>query len=482
MTDEINNDGRMAVGSPEGADQPESREGNNARSGEEMQTLMDRMERDFRSPQRGEVLEGIVVSLDKDGALVDIGTKSEGVIPGHEMQSSQDPEEEITIGSEVLVYVVQPEDKDGHVVLSLRRARAERGWRVLQRRHEENATVEAEIVDSNKGGLIVNVNGLRGFVPASQVVGFRQASGEPSEAEERLQSMIGQKVQLKVLEINRRRNRLILSERAAAQETRQRRKEELLNELEPGQLRHGRVSSICDFGAFVDLGGADGLVHVSELAWSPTAHPSEVVSVGQELDVQVLSVDRDKKKIALSLRRAMPEPWSTVADHFNVGDEVRAKITKLASFGAFARVQDGVEGLIHISELSDERINHPKNVVKEGDEVTLKIIRVEPERRRLGLSLRQAVQPEPVEPEAETGQIVEAPTEGDGQAAETLSEESTETTDSSAEEASQPTEAPAEDAAGQTEATAEEPTETPADDSSAEAHVAPAEESEEKDD
>ncbi|MHB1004568.1 MAG: 30S ribosomal protein S1 [Chloroflexota bacterium] len=422
MTDEMNN-GQMAVGAPEEAAQAESREGAASRSGEEMQSLMDHLERDYRSPQRGEVLDGIIVSIDKDGALVDIGTKSEGIIPNHELQSVSDVEGEVKVGDEVLVYVIQPEDKDGHVVLSLKRARAERGWRLLQKRHEENATVEGEVVDSNKGGLIVNINGLRGFVPSSQVVGFRQGAGEVQDADERLASMVGQQIHLKVLEINRRRNRLILSERAAAQETRQRRKEELLLELEPGQLRHGRVSSICDFGAFVDLGGADGLVHVSELAWSPTTHPSEVVSVGEEVDVQVLSVDREKKKIALSLRRAKPEPWSTVADKFNVGDEVRARITKLASFGAFARVQDGVEGLIHISELSDERIIHPKNVVKEGDELTLKIIRVEPERRRLGLSLRQAVQPEPVEvdrpatPEAESGEA-EVSKEGDEVTAE----------------------------------------------------------------
>ncbi|MHB1131224.1 MAG: 30S ribosomal protein S1 [Chloroflexota bacterium] len=368
---------------------------------DEMQSLMDDMERDYRSPQRGHVIEGIVVSVDKDGILVDIGTKSEGIIPSHEIPSALE-EGPVEVGDEVLVYVVQPEDKDGHVVLSLKRARTERGWRQVEKRHEENATIEAEIVDANKGGLIVNVNGLRGFVPSSQVVGFRQIApqGEQEGVDERLQAMVGRNVSLKVLEINRRRNRLILSERAAMQEIRARRKEELLLELEPGQMRHGRISSVCDFGAFVDLGGADGLVHISELAWSPTSHPSEVVQVGQEVDVQVISVDREKKKIALSLRRALPEPWSQVADHFNVGDEVQGRITKLSSFGAFARIADGVEGLIHISELSDERISHPKNVVQEGDVLTLKVIRVEPERRRLGLSLRQATQRQPEEAEA----------------------------------------------------------------------------------
>jgi len=397
----------MALDSPAEAGENEPRDGVSTRPGEEMQSLMDRMERDYRSPQRGEVLEGVVVSIDKDGALVDIGTKSEGIIPSHEVQAAQqDGDEELKVGDEVLVYVLQTENKDGHVVLSLRRARAERGWRMLQRKHEENATVEAEVVDCNKGGLIVNLAGLRGFVPSSQVVGFRQGGGEREGIDERLSAMVGQRIPLKVLEINRRRNRLILSERAATQELRQRRKEELLTELEPGQLRHGRVSSVCDFGAFIDLGGADGLVHISELAWSPVAHPSEVVSVGQEVDVQVLSVDREKKKIALSLRRAKPEPWSTVAERYNIGDEVRGKITKLSSFGAFARVEDGVEGLIHISELSESRIAHPKNVVKEGDELTLKVIRVEPERRRLGLSLRQAVQEEPAK-QAEPNEAVQ---------------------------------------------------------------------------
>ncbi len=402
MVEDEKGEANMAQPSPTEATQAESEPKEEAvgRPAEGMQSLMDRMERDYRSPQRGQVLEGVVVSVDKDGVLVDIGTKSEGIIPGFEVQSALQQEGELQVGEEVLVYVLQPEDKDGHVVLSLKRARAERGWRTVEKKHEENATLEAEVVDFNKGGLIVNVNGLRGFVPSSQVLGFRQSEGEKDGADERLAAMVGRKVSLKVLEINRRRNRLILSERAAMQEIRQRRKEELLQELEPGQMRHGRVSSICDFGAFVDLGGADGLVHISELAWSPTNHPSEVVSVGQELDVQVISVDREKKKIALSLRRAQPEPWSTVAERFNVGDEVQGHITKLASFGAFARIQDGVEGLIHISELTDGRITHPKNVVKEGDVLTLKVIRVEPERRRLGLSLKQATQ-HPPENEAE---------------------------------------------------------------------------------
>lgn len=430
MTEDRSTEGDIALSTLEGDSVAESQGELSHRPAEEMQILMDSMDADYRSPQRGQVIEGTVVSIDKDGVLVDISTKSEGLIPSHEVQAAQrDDDGDLEVGSRVLVYVVQPEDREGHVILSLRRARAERGWRQVEKYQEENTIVEAEVVDCNKGGLIVNLNGLRGFVPSSQVVGFRQGSGDRETIDERLAGMVGKRIPLKVLEINRRRNRLILSERAATQEMRQRRKEELLEELEPGQMRHGRVSSVCDFGAFVDLGGADGLVHISELAWSPTAHPSEVVSVGQEVDVQVISVDHEKKKIALSLRRAQPEPWSTIAETYNIGDEVQGKITKLSSFGAFARVQDGIEGLIHISELSDEHVTHPKHVVKEGDVLTLKVIRVEPERHRLGLSLRQATQPEPTEEEPTETSLGEAAadeSEGAALAEEGQGESSTE--------------------------------------------------------
>jgi small subunit ribosomal protein S1 len=210
------------------------------------------------------------------------------------------------------------------------------------------------------------------------------------DLEKRMAEMVGRTIPLKVIEVNRSRNRLILSERAATQEMRVQRKEQLLDELREGEIRHGRVTSICDFGAFVDLGGADGLVHLSELSWSQIGHPSEVVKVGDEVDVQILGVDRDKKKIALSLRRSQPGPWTRVADRYKVGDIVTGKITKLTNFGAFARIEDGVEGLIHVSELADARVPHPRNVVKEGDTLTLRVIRIDAERRRLGLSLKQA--------------------------------------------------------------------------------------------
>lgn len=372
----------------EGAAGPPAERPEAVPSGEGMQTLMRDLEQEFRSPRRGDVINGVVVRVDQDGILVDIGTKSEGFVPSHEAERSRALGNEIKVGDAVLVYVLQSEGQEGRTILSLNRARAERGWHSVQRQFEGNELLEAEVIDYNKGGLVVSVSGLRGFVPMSQVVGLRGPSVPPEEAESRLKALVGERIPLKILEINRRRNRLILSERAALQERRSQRKEQLLAELQEGQIRRGRVSSLCAFGAFIDLGGADGLAHISELSWGPVAHPSEILKVGDEVEVCVLGVDRERKKIALSLRRAQPEPWSRVAEKYTVGEVVRATITKLASFGAFAQLERGVEGLIHISELAEGRVAHPKQVVKEGDQVNVRILRIELEKRRIGLSLR----------------------------------------------------------------------------------------------
>lgn len=362
-----------------------------AQASEGMQDLLEAHGHGYRTLKRGDIIEGVVVRIDKDEVLVDIGSKSEGVIPAHEMRDVHgNPTETLHVGDAILVYVLQPENQDGHVVLSLNRAQAEKGWRVAQKQYEEGQIIEAEIIEYNKGGLIANVEGVRGFVPLSQIVDLRSVAGTEESVEERLKAMRGRRMFLKVIEINRRRNRLILSERAAAQERRAAQKVRLLAELQEGEIRHGRVSSLCDFGAFIDLGGADGLVHLSELSWGQVGHPSQVLKVGQEVDAVVVGVDRENKKIALSLKRLQPEPWEGIAERYHVGEIVSARITKLASFGAFARIEEGVEGLIHISELSDDRIAHPKGVVKEGDEVQLRIIRIDAARRRLGLSLRQA--------------------------------------------------------------------------------------------
>lgn len=343
----------------------------------------------YRRLRRGEVVEGIVAHVGRDEVLVDIGTKAEAVIPADEMGTAADASA-IQVGDTVIAMVLETEGPEGHAVLSLARAETERGWRTLQRVFDSAETIEAQVVDFNRGGLIAHVDGVRGFIPLSQIVDIRQPGGAEEPVESRLERLKGNVLSLKVIEINRSRNRLILSERAAYRERRMQDRDRLIEELQEGQTRTGRVTSLADFGAFVDLGGADGLVHLSELSWTPVGHPSEVAQVGDEVEVLVLGVDREKKKIALSLKRLRSEPWGEIGDRYSVGQLVKARVTKLAIFGAFAQLEPGIEGLIHISELSDERIQHPKSVVREGDEVTVKVLRIEPERRRLALSLKQA--------------------------------------------------------------------------------------------
>jgi small subunit ribosomal protein S1 len=361
-----------------------------------MAELLDNPANAMRTLQRGEVIDGIVARIDPDEVLVDIGLKSEGVISGREMDDEISGK--LRVGSKVLVYVMQPEGPEGHAILSIRRARMEKSWRKAEELYQEDTVIEAEVIDYNKGGLIVDL-GVRGFVPISQIPELRGLSkgqeGEPSEVIDRLAQMKGRVLRLKIIELNRNRNRLILSERLALQEQRSHRKDELLAELQPGQVRKGRVTSLASFGAFVDLGGADGLVHISQLSYSRVNHPSEVLAVGDEVDVYVLSIDPDTKKIALSLKKAQPDPWSQVDQKYHVGDLVEGTITKLAKFGAFAKIDDGIEGLIHLSELSENAVENGQDVVSEGQRVTLRVININPSRRRLGLSLRQVENPSP---------------------------------------------------------------------------------------
>jgi small subunit ribosomal protein S1 len=345
---------------------------------------------DYKTLKYGDVLEGIVMHKDRDELLVDIGSKAEGIVPAKEYSSLSDEEkDQLAVGDTILVFVVQPENQEGHPVVSIDRARQEKSWRRLQERHEADDIIEAEVTNYNKGGLLVNLDGVRGFVPASQVTEIR--GGDESSKQADMARLIGTTLPLKVIEINRHRNRLILSERQAVQERRDAMKEKLIKELTEGETRQGRVSSICDFGAFVDIGGADGLVHLSELSWSRVRHPSEVLKVGDEVEVYVLGINAEEKKIALSIKRTQPEPWSRVANTYEVGQLVKGTVTQLANFGAFARIEDGIEGLIHVSELAEERIQHPKQVVEEGEELILRIIRIDPQRRRMGLSLRRAL-------------------------------------------------------------------------------------------
>ncbi len=343
----------------------------------------------FRTPRRGEVVDGLIVRTSRDGAWVDFGGKSEGIIPLGEMHSlGPDALHQVQIGDEVTALVVRADEDE--VILSIDKARGERGWRVAQRHMERNEVFEATVVGYNKGGLLAEVDGVQGFIPTSHIMGLRTDSADSPARTAELAGRLDQVIKVKVIEMNRRRNRLILSERQAHQEWRTQQKDRLIEELREGEIRRGRVSSISPFGVFIDLGGADGLAHISELSWDRSKTPQDVVRVGDEVDAYVLRVDPETKRIALSLRRAHPDTWDDIVARYQVGQFVQGTVTKLATFGAFVRIEGSLEGLVHISELSDRKITHPKEVVSEGDVVTLKIVRIEPERHRLGLSLRLA--------------------------------------------------------------------------------------------
>jgi len=369
-----------------------------------MAELMEEALDDLPRFRRGDFVRGTIISKASDEILIDVGAKSEGIVAGRELERMGPAAiESLKEGEEVLACVLRPADREGRVLLSLTRAQMEKDWRKVEQLFEAGEPIERTVAGGNKGGVIVRLGRVRGFVPASQLsrehrgpTPPRSETGEEVEQdpEERWAHLIGKKLLLKVVEVDRRRNRLILSERAAGREWRKHRKEELIDELRPGQVLEGRVSTLCSFGAFVDLGGADGLVHLSELAWQHVKHPSEVVQAGEEVKVQVLSVDKDRRRIGLSIKRLQPEPWETVGDRYATGQLVEATVTKLTEFGAFAQLEDGIEGLIHVSELSDRRVTHPNEVVQEGDKVTVRIIRVEPERRRIGLSMKRVSDPD----------------------------------------------------------------------------------------
>ncbi|MBC7249329.1 MAG: 30S ribosomal protein S1, partial [Anaerolineae bacterium] len=363
-------------------------------------------EYDFKRLKRGDIVEGVIVRVSPDEVLVDVGSKSEGIISSRELERLG-PEflSKLHVGDEVLVYVITPENRNGNVVLSFRRAELEKDWRRAEKMFEAGEIFEGTVAGYNKGGLIVRLGKVRGFVPASQLATRRpQDPDESLSLEEQRAKLVGQKLQLKIIELDRERNRLILSERAAMREWRRKQKAQLLSELREGDIRKGVVISLCDFGAFVDLGGADGLIHLSELSWRRVSHPSEVLKVGDEVEVYVLNVDRERKRIGLSLKRLQPDPWTQAASKYKIGQLVEGTITKLVKFGAFARLaDDDIEGLIHVSELSDQHVSHPQDVVKEGDVLTLRVIRVDPDRRRIGLSLKQVTAEEYAEADWEAG-------------------------------------------------------------------------------
>ena len=369
-------------------------------SGEEISHPMEAFLEDksygMDSPRRGEIRTGTIARITETDILVDIGFKSEGIILERELSHlSEENRAELTVGSELTVYILRT---GGTILLSLSRAEEEKDWIDAQNLLESKEMFEGIISGYNKGGLIVKLGGIRGFIPASQVSIARRWRADGESPDQRWGKMVGEPIAAKVIEVERRRNRLILSERAAAREARDTLKKRLISELKPGDERKGYVISLADFGAFVDIGGADGLVHTSEISWKRISHPRDVLKIGQEVDVRVLALDPDQNRISLSIRELLPDPWDSIVEQFQEGQLVEGAITKLTKFGAFASLRGvsdyEVEGLIHISELSDKHIVHPRELVSESETLTLRIIRVDKERRRIGLSLKRVDSPE----------------------------------------------------------------------------------------
>jgi small subunit ribosomal protein S1 len=361
---------------------------------QDMEALLNEEGLGLDMPKQGEIRTGTVAHIGANEILVSIGTKSEGIITGREKELIPPEElESLQVGQDIPVFVVDPEDANGNVVLSYIRAREERDWQMVEDLLSSGEAFDGKIIGYNKGGLIVPIGSLRGFVPASQVSVLRRAEGGAETPEQRWGRMVGDPIRVRVIEVDRERRRLILSERSALQETRETLKDRLLEELHEGAIRAGRVTSLADFGAFVNIDGADGLVHLSEISWERIQHPNEVLKVGQEVQVKVISMDRERKRIGLSIRQLQSDPWTRKVDQLREGQLITGTITHLTKFGAFARIGEDLEGLIHVSELSENRVAHPKEVVKEGDEVTLRVIKIDPERRRIGLSLRKVDSP-----------------------------------------------------------------------------------------
>ncbi len=332
----------------------------------------------------GDIVKGTVVKVDQDEVLLDIGFKSEGVIPARELSIRQDvdPDQVVSVGQEIEALVLQKEDKEGRLVLSKKRAQYERAWGDIEQKKETNDVVSGPVIEVVKGGLILDI-GLRGFLPAS-LVELRRVRD--------LQPYVGRTLEAKIIELDKNRNNVVLSRRAWLEETQKEQREEFLEKLEMGEVRRGVVSSVVNFGAFVDIGGMDGLVHVSELSWKHVDHPSSVVQVGDELDVQVIDVDLDKERISLSLKATQQDPWQEFANAHRVGELVYGRVTKLVPFGAFLQVGEGIEGLVHISEMATHHVELPEQVVSPGEEMWVKIIDIDLQRRRISLSIKQALE------------------------------------------------------------------------------------------
>jgi small subunit ribosomal protein S1 len=332
----------------------------------------------------GDIVSGTVVKVDKDEVLLDIGFKSEGVIPARELsiRHDVDPNEIVTMGDKIEALVLQKEDKEGRLILSKKRAQYERAWGTIEEIKERDGVVHGPVIEVVKGGLIIDI-GLRGFLPAS-LVELRRVRD--------LQPYVGRTLDAKIIELDKNRNNVVLSRRAWLEETQKEQRDEFLTNLKPGEVRHGVVSSVVNFGAFVDLGGMDGLIHVSELSWKHIDHPSSVVSVGDEVEVRVLDVDHDRERISLSLKATQSDPWQEFANAHRVGELVYGRVTKLVPFGAFVQVGEGIEGLVHISEMANHHVDLPEQVVTPSEELWVKIIEIDLQRRRISLSIKQAAE------------------------------------------------------------------------------------------
>jgi len=341
--------------------------------------------------QPGRIVKGVVASKRPGEIFVDIGAKYEGLVEPRDLDNlSQEELATIKVGDKIPVYIIRTQsEEDEHILLSLSQARAEKDWDEAEQLFKTEEIVRSEVIGNNKGGLIVSFGHVRGFVPGSQLASVQYGSANKTD---RWDQLTGKTLKLKIIEVDRNRNRLIFSERAAQDELRKeqvKEKAKLLEQLSEGDVRQGRVTSLADFGAFVDIGGIDGLIHLSELAWTHVSHPGEILKKDDVVDVYILNIEHDQQRVALSLKRLQPEPWSQVFDYYHIDQIVDAVITKLTNFGAFARIDNRIEGLIHISEITDKNITHPKEIVAEDQEVRVRIIHIDPERKRMGLSLKQ---------------------------------------------------------------------------------------------
>jgi small subunit ribosomal protein S1 len=352
----------------------------------------------FPEINEGEVVHGTVVRVDKDEVLVDIGYKSEGVIPVAELsiRRSVNPADEVSLGDEIDALVLTKEDAEGRLILSKKRARFELAWKNIERAAESGEPVDGRVIEVVKGGLILDL-GVRGFLPAS-LVDIRRVQD--------LDEFLGQELRCKVIELNRSRNNVVLSRRAVLEEERKEQRQQILDRLQPGAVVEGQISNIVDFGAFVDLDGMDGLIHISELSWSHVNHPSEILEIGQTVQVKVLDIDRDRQRISLGLKQTQNDPWQQVLESYGEGDVVEGRVTKVVTFGAFVEILPGVEGLVHISELAQHHVENPREVVSQGQAVNVKIIEIDGERRRLSLSLKRVEETDPVQPRADGGESV----------------------------------------------------------------------------